>query len=96
MKKEKIYRKMDIYKIELDYNIKQFDVFSEIDTRVIKILNVLNNEELITPTQKRIFCLYLETNSMREVGRTLKISREKVRKIIVEIKNKILIYGNFN
>ena len=87
---------MDIYKIELDYNIKQFDVFSEIDTRVIKILNVLNNEELITPTQKRIFCLYLETNSMREVGRTLKISREKVRKIIVEIKNKILIYGNFN
>lgn len=33
---------------------------------------------------------------MREVGRTLKISREKVRKIIVEIKNKILIYGNFN
>lgn len=96
MKKEKIYRKMDIYKIELDYSKKQLDEFSDFDIRVIKILNVLNNEELISPTQKRIFCLYLETNSMREVGRKLKISREKVRKIIVEIKNKILIYGNFN
>lgn len=94
MKKEQIL-KIEIYKIESEYNIKPIDIFNDEDKRVIKILKILNDEKIIKPLDKRIFCLYMELGSLRKVGKVMGLSYENIRSNIQQTKNKILLNGNF-
>jgi hypothetical protein len=94
MKKEKI-SKIDIYKIESEYCVKDIDVFSDYSEKLLKTLKILNDQNIITPTDKRIFCLYLELGSLRKTGKFMKLSYENIRTVVNDVKNKIKENGNF-
>lgn len=91
---------INIYKLEMEYTKQPYDIFTELDEelydKINKILDILNDETKITAIEKRIFLLYVEEKSLRNVGKKLNTSYGTINNTIKNVKNKIKMYGNFN
>lgn len=87
---------IDIYKIESIYKEIEYDMLDNNSQAYHLILHIINNK--LTPTEKRIFLLYVELASCRKVAKHTDIKYRQIAYILNKIRGKIIKeinnYGN--
>lgn len=83
--------KIDIYEIENKYKPIKIDMFSDYEEDVVMILLILNDINVITHIEKRIFTLYLETGSSRKAAEHCAIKYRRIAYIVRQVIDKINI-----
>lgn len=84
-------KKIDIYKVESKYSKPDINIFEEYEEDVYKILFILNNSNIITAIEKRIFTLYLETGSSRKAAEYCTIKYRRIAYIVRQVIDKIIV-----
>jgi len=81
---------INVYDLESEYKYPKGDIFNESPLKILKILKILNNEEIIKSYEKRIFLLYLECGSLRKTEHYCGISYRKIGSVVQVVRKKII------
>lgn len=80
---------IDIYDIEREYRVKPINITEDYDDRLYTVLNILNNEKLVTPTHFRIFCIYLHSGSSLKASKHCHLKDSQILNIVKKVKTTI-------
>lgn len=81
---------IDIYQLEGEYKYPKGDIFNDLSIDTLKILKILNDEDIIKAYEKRIFLLYLECGSLRKTESYCGISYRKIGNVVTDVRKKII------
>lgn len=82
--------KINIYNIEEDLIPEKLNIFSDIDERLWVIKSILYDRALITDSEFRLFCLYLEAGSSRKAANNCLLKYRQIAYIVKRVKTIIL------
>lgn len=79
-------KNLNIYEIENEYKYPDITIFTEYSNNYLKILKILNDDNLIQMHKRRIFLLYLECGSLRKTQLECGINYRKIGNVVNEVK----------
>jgi len=84
---------LNIYSEMIEYQVPSIDLFTDISNRTYKTYKALNNDNIISPDERRIFLAYLFYGSYRKTAKHTGIMKyRQIGNIVVQVRNKIKNY----